>query len=119
MERSRLKLILGAIIYAAMFIAHLVPIYVFRNSQAYGQWLSALHAFGGSPLPSTDTLLATLRYWWIYPLIGIAVFGYFYLYRQMTVVPVIFMTIVAGFFWWYLYMPVIVLGPIIYIQSAQ
>lgn len=108
-----MKLVAAAIIYILAFSAHLVPIHSLQDQKSYADWLASLSAFGGQPLPGTELLVATLRFWWVYPLVGIFIFGYWLLFRKKAIAPMLFMVAVALVWWSYLYGPLIAMGRVV------
>lgn len=106
-----MKRTLSIVIYLLAFAAHLIPIQAFRQPATLAYWRGTLTlGRGATPMPGTETMLATLQYWWLYPLIAVLVFGYYLVYRGKLVMPPVLMTAVALIWWGYFYGPIIKLG---------
>ena len=110
---SRAKFFAGMVAYNLAFATHLAFLYAFINPKTYNEWQQLLRAFGGEPFPGTDGLLWTLRFWWIYPLIGTAVFVYGLIIRKRILLSLLFMTAVAVIFAVYFEGPLALLGSIV------
>lgn len=108
-----MKLAIAAIIYVLAFVAHLVPIHVLRHQRSYAEWQDTWKTFGVSPLPGTEALVSTLQGWWVYPLVGVFVFGYWLVYRKKLLAPTLFMVALALVWWVYLYGPAVALGRVV------
>ena len=108
-----MKFAAAILIYVLAFAAHLFPILALRKPTSYEDWLQPLAAFGGKPFKGTEALIATLDFWWLYPLVALVVFGYFLVMRRKLLWPTLFMVSLALLWWTYFYGPYILIGPAI------
>lgn len=108
-----MKLLVASFVYLIAFVAHLFPIFAFREKESYARWIDTLHSFGGMPFPGTEVLLSTLRFWWLYPAVSLAVFVYGIVLKKKALAPNLFMFFIALLWWAYFYGPVVVMGSVV------
>jgi hypothetical protein len=100
-------------VYLVAFGAHLYFLYPFANPELQRQWRYMLDAFGGEPVPGTDLLLFTTRWWWMYVLLGAFIFVYGMLHRRKTVGPLIYSILMALIWGFYFLYPNFAMSPVV------
>lgn len=110
---NRIKRVAASIIYFLALAAGVGLIYAMNEPGNHEKWLDTIQRFGVKPLAGMAYFAATLKYWWVYALAGIAIYAYFFLYRKKTFLPCLFIIGFALLWWGYYYIPVMQVGTII------